>query len=104
MSFDSDIATPGSEDLIDVFGVSARYLPHDGSNVVITVVFDRVPNTIETDEGEFQTFDASMQCKTSDLPAGAEGQLIIIEGTRYCISLAEPDTGGVVNCRLHRAN
>lgn len=103
MSFDSDAATLASEDIIDALGQEATYFPGDGARNTVTIVFDKVPNFIEGDSGEYQTFDASFSGKTSELYDIVEGRIIEIDTISYTIAVVEPDTGGVTTCRLYRA-
>lgn len=92
MAFDDDAAL-ATEDILDALGKSVNYCLQGGGTIVaMTVILDRQPVFVETDDGAMLTFPARLSVKTSDLHADSkEGDTIVDGLTTYTVQTLEPD-------------
>ncbi len=100
MAFDDD-AVSASEDIVDAVGESVVY-HGGGSPATITAIFDRDSILVEGDELEYQTFDALLTAKSSDVPGLEEGHMFTVDGVDYECVLPQPDGLGLTNIRLNK--
>ena len=84
----------------DEFAITVTYLPYNGQQTIINVIFQNEGEKFERDRVLIEVTQPQITCKESDIPNAGSKDQWIINGTTYRYSQHKPTNTGIATVVL----